>query len=525
MNSVRKISAFVAALGLSSICGAVRAEIPAGLVTRLYTEALGRAPDASGWMQQLNAHSGVPCSFAMAQGFARNTYASAEYLSLPYDNTERVITIYRGLLGRDPDAGGLSQYVSYLNGGGTLTALVEAFVTSGEFQENVMNSGGICKTRLTWGAQPAPTGIHIGTGFSGTQSQLQSQLNSLSASGGGTLYLAQRAVILLNSRLDIPSNVTLATTGQPSHTQYAKQARLVRASLFNDVMVSVGGYHSAGNTVNARLQSVWVSGQRSIVGFGSDASATGNIIVPGGTGAVVSQVRTDTPAGWSTLYLHGRGENRVCGSATVQSNLSVGYGSSAFEPGSDGRWADGISNACENALIENNHVVDATDVGIVLMRSSPATQRSIVRNNFIVNGNLPVIAALGVEPLNSTPHFFTGAQITGNTFFAAPDQFVVFGATLGSRQWSGPVRQTSSGFSFVNNTTAGVATRMHASIYVDGAISATVTGNTLTRTPYANPRASGCPQGGLIVNSNSNWAQGTFLPSPVSVTMTPSCLQ
>lgn len=528
--NICKIKIKTARVGVAVVLGLVQplalAAIPSAFVTRLYTEALGRAPDAPGWKSLLASKAGMTCTLAMAQDFGRNFYSSSEYLMIPYDSTERVIMLYRGLLGRDPDPSGLANYVSFLANGGSFSALVEAFVTSGEFTGYEMNANGSCRERLAWGSQAAPSGLQKGSGFYGSQNDLQTQLNSLSATGGGTIYLAQRAVIQLSSRLDIPDNVRLATYGLPNHNQYAKQARLVRGSLFSDVMVSVGRYNSLGSSVNSTLESVWVSGQRQIVGFGVNSSITGNIIVPGGAGMLVKNVRTDTPAGWSTLYLHGRAESRPCGSATVRSNLSVGYGSAAFETNSDGSWADGISNACENALIEDNHIVDPTDVGIVLFRSTPATQRSTVRNNFIVSGGLPVIAAIGVETLGEIgPHDFTGSHITSNSLFAAPEQFIVFGAALGARQWGIAERKQAVGVSFIDNTTNGVSTRMQSAIYVDGAVSAVVSNNTLTRAPYIHPRASTCVTGDFVANSLPNWASGSFSPTPSYLSMVPGCLK
>lgn len=43
------------------------------------------------------------------------------------------------------------------------------------------------------------------------------------------------------------------------------------------------------------------------------------------------------------------------------------------------QWADGISISCANSLVENNHIWDATDGGIVVFGSPGST----IRNNTI----------------------------------------------------------------------------------------------------------------------------------------------
>lgn len=43
------------------------------------------------------------------------------------------------------------------------------------------------------------------------------------------------------------------------------------------------------------------------------------------------------------------------------------------------QWSDGISLSCADSLVENNHITDATDAGIVVFGSPGST----IRNNTI----------------------------------------------------------------------------------------------------------------------------------------------
>jgi hypothetical protein len=346
----------------------------------------------------------------------------------------------------------------------------------------------------------------------GTQAQLQQQLNALQAVGGGTLQLAQRTVVQLTSTLTIPSGVQLITSGSPGPTQYAKQGRLVRSTAFQGPMVDIAS--------GGAIESVWVSGQRPAVGYNptGGGNESGNIRLLGGSGTKALNNRTDTPAGWTTLSLWGQAEGFPCASATVSGNLSLGYGSAPYSndvtPFSPpGTWADGISNACENAVITSNTVVDATDVGIVVFQSSPAVQRSYVASNTVVAGGVPAIAALGIEACTGncdSSSSFSGSSIEFNTFWAAPQQYYVIGLAVGSRSWhvNGPF---TTGLRFFGNTTAGIATPMQVGILIDGASQSVVQSNDLARLPLATPpRGNRCAVGNVVANADAQFANGSF---------------
>jgi hypothetical protein len=506
---ISRILALCLLLGASS--SAFSQNVPGAFMVRVYSEALGRAPDPTGWSSAVNYFQVNGCSTFGLKEFARPTFLSSEYASRGYDNSERVVTLYRALLGREPDAGGFYFWRGHLDSGTPFATIVEAFLGSAEFSAYITSSNGACKKYLSWGGQPALTGIETGSGFVGTQAQLQQQLNATQA--GGTIQLAQRAVVQLTSTLTIPAGVRLITSGSPGPTQYAKQARLVRSTAFQGPMVDIvsGGI----------LESVWVSGQRPAVGynFTGGGNESGNVRLLGGSGTKALNNRTDTPAGWTTLSLWGQVEGFPCASATVSGNLSLGYGSAPYSsdvtPFSPPKtWADGISNACENAVITSNTVIDATDVGIVVFQSSPAVQRSYVASNTVVAGGVPAIAALGIEACTGACSGvvpFSGSSIEYNTFWAAPAQYYVIGLAVGSRSWHVKDDFSASGLRFVGNTSAGIATPMQVGILIDGATQSVVQSNNLLRLPLASPpNGNRCANGNIVANANTSFANGSF---------------
>ena len=64
---------------------------PGQFMAKLYTEALGRAPDAGGWQGGLNHFKANGCNRASLTTAALGVYTSAEYDARGYDNYEKVL--------------------------------------------------------------------------------------------------------------------------------------------------------------------------------------------------------------------------------------------------------------------------------------------------------------------------------------------------------------------------------------------------------------------------------------------------
>lgn len=98
---------------------------PAQFIAKQYTEALGRAPDPAGWsnnLQYLKQHS---CNKNTLKDVAKGVFGSPEYNRLGYDSNEKVLTLYRALFSREPDAGGFNYWRSYLDGGNSMATAID----------------------------------------------------------------------------------------------------------------------------------------------------------------------------------------------------------------------------------------------------------------------------------------------------------------------------------------------------------------------------------------------------------------
>lgn len=101
-----------------------------GPIGRLYLAYFLRRADEDGLDHWIN--TGLPTK-AISEEFALSTEFRNRYGSL--DNAAFVNLIYRNVLGRDPDAGGLAHWTAVLNGGAGRGAVMQEFSDSAEFIE------------------------------------------------------------------------------------------------------------------------------------------------------------------------------------------------------------------------------------------------------------------------------------------------------------------------------------------------------------------------------------------------------
>jgi hypothetical protein len=108
-------------------------------VTRLYNYALGRDPDAQGYSDWTNALlNGDVNAAEVATGILN----SDEYVNLNADDTAYVTTLYHVFFNRDPDATGLSVWVTALEAGTARRDILMGFINSVEWA-NLCASYGI----------------------------------------------------------------------------------------------------------------------------------------------------------------------------------------------------------------------------------------------------------------------------------------------------------------------------------------------------------------------------------------------
>lgn len=101
------------------------ADVHAPIVRELYRALLGREPDPAGL-----AHF----TARLAAGEPREAIVQAILGSYEYRHRQTVLGLYRGLLGREPDAAGYATWMNELETGKPLYAIVNSFVASAEYR-------------------------------------------------------------------------------------------------------------------------------------------------------------------------------------------------------------------------------------------------------------------------------------------------------------------------------------------------------------------------------------------------------
>lgn len=466
---------------------------PGQFIAKMYTEGLGRIPDQSGWLGMVNYFASGGCTTSNLRNRGTFIYTSAEFTGLGYSNAEKLLALYRGALNREPDAASFQDRLNRLNAGATWQSIVDEVFSLSEFSSK---TSAICsKTTPGYGFGSTPVTALIApgpTGFQGGSSaQLQAQINATAP--GGTVWLAQHAVVTVDSMIDLKQGVTLATWGSPSPRQYAKQARLVRTVKFAGPMIYM--------RANSKLKNIWVTGQRNVVGYQIDAR---NVDIPGGSGTLVSGNRMENAAGGTNLVAYGTADGVPCSSSTLSSNVVTQYASSHY----GNLWSDGFTVACENTAIEDNEIVDATDVAVVLFRSYPAIQRSKVRNNRILNAGNSSYGGLVFDGWKGTyVADFAGAEFSGNLIWSGPYAHYDIALSLGSRPWFGAETAMGVGGAMFNNSSGISKVNVDVGVAVSGMTDAYVQGNTLDIT-FVN--SSPCPGGTRLVASSAGYGSGNI---------------
>lgn len=460
-------------------------------ISKMYTEALGRLPDQSGYQGFATFADNNTCLPSTMSTMAIGVLDSQEFNSLFTNNNERVFKLYRAVFHRDASSQEFDSALSKLSTGTTWTSLVSGILSSPDFSNYVST---MCVSTHGGGQKSTPYNklSTSGSGFrGGSGDDLQRLLNNTSV--GGIVYLEQGAIVKLTSPLVIPKGVTLTTTGTPGKKHTGLLGRLVRAGSFNDSMVIMSD--------SSKLISIWVDGQRDNLGFiqaGINVHGRGNAI------EVRDNFISDS-TGWSTVQFWGDVTGFPCGSGWIVGNLVTAYGSKH----SDGQWTDGISVSCENALVEDNSVVDATDVGIVLFYAKNA-QKSIVRNNTVVNIGTSAFGGIVADPLQdgkgTKTHNFTGAQFTNNLLWTSGAAHMDIAISVGTRPWFGVNSDKGDGIQFLDNTTGTLSVNAYVGIAIQGMTNVKVQRNNLIR---KNPNVAGkCPIVNVAAAISTGYASG-----------------
>lgn len=103
-----------------------------GFISRLYLATLSREPDVDGLNYWTNA---VKEGNANASFLVSSFFLSPEFIAKPHSNAEIVELVYEALLDRPSDAEGKAYWEGNLNGGISLTGMLESFVRMPEFAQ------------------------------------------------------------------------------------------------------------------------------------------------------------------------------------------------------------------------------------------------------------------------------------------------------------------------------------------------------------------------------------------------------
>jgi len=242
---------------------------PYQFIAKMYSEGLGRIPDAISWNYHENA---IQNSFGYFQSFSKDIFKSSEFRNIYSDTTNgvgweaRLLCLYRGILNRDPDLVGFTGALTQLKQSvKTWNQIVDEFTSSSEFStlvSNIISRANNGMAYYGWTNNP-PIKIHNNGSptnknyFNGTRKELYNLLNSIN--DFDSVQIAPMALIEIDSTLIIPRNKTLTTAGTPGHLKYAKMGRLARSiNLSNKDMIKL--------LDGSVLKNVWIDGQQSRLG-------------------------------------------------------------------------------------------------------------------------------------------------------------------------------------------------------------------------------------------------------------------
>lgn len=455
--------------------------VPGQFIAKLYTEGLGRLPHQSEWAAAARTFSESGCNVQSLADVGQQVYTSAAYARLGYDNTSRLMTLYRGVWNTEPD-GTLTTWRESLDHGEAWSTVVARFFVDDRFTDLVPKicSGARDSSATSYAlagqsATPVPTAT---AGFDGTEESLQALLDDTAP--GGTVMLAQRALVILTKPLTIPNGVTLTTVNDPDPLHYAQMGRLVRGGDFDQPMVDV--------TNGAKLTSVWVDGARNSPGnFSPDRH---DVRVLGGRGTTVTGNKISNTSGSASIQVLGQAGGYACSRVTISRNVITAYSNDHYltrqlaDGSTAGAWSDGIAAGCADTTITENQIVDTGGVGISLYRGSHSpqsriVQKSVIERNSILSAGVSMYAGIVADPLYFVPgkgsaarFDFSSAKIDRNSLWSGPDTHFVIGISAGSRAWYAGTAMIGAnsghGLTISRNSTGAIGARVRTGIAISG---------------------------------------------------------
>ncbi|MBO5275323.1 MAG: hypothetical protein J6I45_11980 [Clostridia bacterium] len=426
----------------------------AQLVGKLFTEGLGRGPGADEYLYYMNKIEETGCTLETLRALVGEFFTSEAFLSLKLAPAYEVVAVYRAVLNRDPTLAEVEDYavrISAEKAAGIALSLLQK-------EEFAALLPDIIRGPYFWGTNNAsysPSGRII------TSEELN---RMLADAAGGVVALEPGTLVLMDSSIVIPAGVTLTTKGNPTH--YSMQARILRTRNNNQTMVKA----SADSTVSH----IWVDGNRPA--FAGEELLRGHNLVLAGDRAKAMYCRTNGTL--SGTHLVGSDSMR---GLYIAHNLVTCY-----ETDHKTAWADGITHASTDSIIEKNMVVDATDVSIIVFRfvskdhSQPQT--TVVRNNLVMNLGNSAFAGLDIDSWleQGATQNFRGTLFENNAIWTSWKAHQHICLSLAPLAWTNVIGDHAVGPAYINNyTPKGLRVLCAAAFAADGVHEYVVRGNHL----------------------------------------------
>ena len=173
-----------------------------------------------------------------------------------------------------------------------------------------------------------------------------------------------------------------------------------------------------------------------------------------------------------------------CQNGRIVNNLILSAGTNV----PSGTWADGISLACGNTLVQGNTIIDATDGAIVIFGAPGST----IQNNTIISQSRVMLGGINLVDFDPVGGNYTGTRVLNNVIDAR-GALVKIGIASGPGTWfCEPDTTVNRGAVIQGNTLQG--THMGYGFAVRGVSQWTITGNTDNST-HAGVAGSMCGGG------------------------------
>ena len=285
----------------------------------------------------------------------------------------------------------------------------------------------------------------------------QREINAALSAPGAIAELCPDASFMLTGPVTFTAaNQRVRTQGLPGGDQRA----LLRVTA-KTLTSAINGVNQSG----IAIENVRIDGGRTQLG-----PSTGDALIEIGgnaSGQTVHEVEARDTRSWSTIHLAEGGVNNQgefsCRHATITNNTLGPAGTP------DGNWADGISLACGDSLVQHNTIRDATDGAIVVFGAAGST----IDSNTIVAASRTLLGGINLVDFDPAEGNYSGTQVTNNTIESA-GALIKVGIAMGPQVWFCKPG-TNYGATVVGNTVRGG--QVGYSFPVNGVRDWTVKGN------------------------------------------------